>query len=231
VTDTKTSFGKLVLTLALVVSYPTLLLFLSGDWGWVEGWVFFAWFTTLCFTIFIYLYLRDPELLAERYRRFGAPHQKGWDRYYFPLLLTTFVAWLVIMPLDAKRYGWSGSFPLWLKAAGGVAMLASSFFMFRSFADNTFASPLVRIQSERNQRVVSTGVYGILRHPMYLGVVLMSVGTPLLLGSLWGVAVGVVNSLLLVVRIVGEEKMLTEELEGYADYKQRVRYRLIPFVW
>jgi protein-S-isoprenylcysteine O-methyltransferase Ste14 len=231
VPDTKPSLAKLFVSLAFAVSYPALLLFLSGDWGWPEGWIFSVWFTVLCSTIFIYLYRRDPALLAERYKRFGAANQRGWDLYLFPALLVAFIAWVVVMPLDAKRYGWSGQLPLLLKVLGGLALPVSSFFMFRSFTDNTFLSPLVRIQSERRQHVVSSGVYGVLRHPMYLGIVLMYLGTPLLLGSLWGLGIGAAMSLVLAARNVGEEKMLTEELEGYAEYKRRVRFRLIPFVW
>jgi protein-S-isoprenylcysteine O-methyltransferase Ste14 len=89
----------------------------------------------------------------------------------------------------------------------------------------------VRIQSERDQKVVSTGVYGVVRHPMYLGAMLLFLGAPLLLGSRYGFIIGIYLCILFVVRIMGEEKMLLEELEGYAAYTQRVKYRLIPYVW
>nr|WP_209583918.1 isoprenylcysteine carboxylmethyltransferase family protein [Methanobacterium aggregans] len=90
---------------------------------------------------------------------------------------------------------------------------------------------MVRIQSERGQKVVSTGIYGRIRHPLYLGGILMFLGGPLLLGSIYGFILGLLMSMSLVLRTIGEEKMLTEELEGYADYKKKVRYRLIPHVW
>ncbi|WP_081357558.1 methyltransferase family protein [Neomoorella thermoacetica] len=101
----------------------------------------------------------------------------------------------------------------------------------RSYTDNTFVSPLVRIQTERKQQVISTGVYGFVRHPMYLGGVLLFVGTPLLLGSKYGVIIGLLMALLLAGRIIGEERMLANELEGYIEYKKKVKYRLIPYVW
>jgi protein-S-isoprenylcysteine O-methyltransferase Ste14 len=107
----------------------------------------------------------------------------------------------------------------------------SFFLFFRSFTDNTYLSPLVRIQAERKQRVVSTGVYGFVRHPMYLGAVLTFVGVPLLLGSVCGIAVGGGLSVLLAARILGEEQMLVKELEGYDEYRERVRYRLVPGLW
>jgi protein-S-isoprenylcysteine O-methyltransferase Ste14 len=135
------------------------------------------------------------------------------------------------MPLDSIRFAWTPRLPLWLEAIGGVMLVLSSFFFFRSFTDNPFLSPLVRIQRERAQRVVSTGVYGLVRHPMYLGAILMFVGAPLLLASLGGLLVAVVLSLVLAARIVGEEKLLAAQLEGYAAYREKVRYRLFPFVW
>ena len=112
-----------------------------------------------------------------------------------------------------------------------MLLLGAAFFLFRSFTDNPFLSPLVRIQGERHQQVVSTGVYGLVRHPMYLGASLMFVGGPLLLGSAWGLLVGLGLVLLLIVRIRGEEKLLARELEGYDAYRGRVRYRLIPGIW
>jgi protein-S-isoprenylcysteine O-methyltransferase Ste14 len=135
------------------------------------------------------------------------------------------------MPLDAKRFKWTASFPSWLKICGGIGLLPSFFLLYRSYTDNPFVSPLVRIQAERKQRVVSTGVYGFVRHPMYLGAILMMLGVPLLLGSCWGILVGGALTLLLAARIVGEENMLTRELDGYEDYKKKVKYRLVPFVW
>jgi protein-S-isoprenylcysteine O-methyltransferase Ste14 len=223
--------ARLVLTAIYILIFPALLLILSGGWLWVEGWIFNIWFLALCATTIIYLYRQDPALLAERYRQPGTANQRRWDKYIVYGLVLGFMLWIVIMPLDAKRYGWSPAFPLLLKFLGGMILLLSSFLFFRSYVDNTFLSPLVRIQAERKQRVVSTGVYGFVRHPMYLGGILLFIGGPVLLGSLYGFFIGVLISFLLVGRIVGEERMLEEELEGYADYRKKVKYRLIPFIW
>jgi protein-S-isoprenylcysteine O-methyltransferase Ste14 len=135
------------------------------------------------------------------------------------------------MPLDAKRFGWSPAFPPWLNILGGALLVGSFFLFFRSYTDNTFLSPLVRIQEDRMQRVVSTGVYGFVRHPMYLGAILMFFGAPLLLGSLYGILAGFGLTILLMARIRGEEAMLTRELEGYRVYTQNFRYRLFPYLW
>ena len=139
--------------------------------------------------------------------------------------------WDIILPLDAHRYMWTHNFPQSLEIVGALLLLLAAFFIFRTFSDNTFASPLIRVQTERKQTVISTGVYGFVRHPMYLGALLMFIGTPLLLGSLWGLVIGAVLIILMGCRTVGEEKLLVDELEGYAKYRQKVRYRFIPFIW
>jgi protein-S-isoprenylcysteine O-methyltransferase Ste14 len=225
------TMGKIIFAVVYILIFPILILFLSGDWFWVEGWIFDVWFLVMCFTVIVYLYRSDPALLTERYKKPGTANQKGWDRYFIYGLVVGFFAWIVIMPLDAKRFGWTSTFPVWLQAAGGILLILSFFLFFRSYKDNTFLSPLVRIQKERKHKVVSTGVYGFVRHPMYLGAALLFVGTPLLLGSVFGIIVGFLMILLLAARIVGEEKMLVSELEGYAEYKRKVRYRLLPYIW
>jgi protein-S-isoprenylcysteine O-methyltransferase Ste14 len=169
-----TSIGKLIFTFLYILIFPSLLLFLSGDWLWIEGWIFSIWFIALCFTTIIYLYLYDPALLDERYKRPGSGNQKGWDNYVVYGLVLGFTSWIIIMPLDAKRYIWTSDFPLIFKILGGIALIFSFFLFFRSYKDNTFLSALVRIQSERKQQTITTGVYGFVRHPMYLGGILFS---------------------------------------------------------
>jgi protein-S-isoprenylcysteine O-methyltransferase Ste14 len=121
--------------------------------------------------------------------------------------------------------------PLWSEVCGGILLLGGSFLMFRALADNPFASQLVRIQTERGQHVIDTGVYGIVRHPMYLGGDLVFVGGALLLGSVCGLLVALTEVVLLVLRIFGEEKLLAHDLEGYQEYLEKVPYRLVPRVW
>ena len=110
-------------------------------------------------------------------------------------------------------------------------MIPSLYFIFESTVQNTYLSTQVRIQSERKQKVISAGVYGFVRHPQYLGVVLMCIGGPLLLNSVYGVIIGLIVIIIFIFRILGEEKMLAEELEGYKDYKKKIKYRLLPIVW
>jgi protein-S-isoprenylcysteine O-methyltransferase Ste14 len=229
--NTKITAGMLIFTSLYLLVFPVLILFLSGDWLWLEGWIFSIWLLVLCETIIIFLYRNDPELLAERYKRPGTGNQKGWDKYVVYALVVLFLLWIIIIPVDAKRFGWSPLFPLWLKILGVAVLLLSSFLFFRSYKDNTYLSPLVRIQTERKQRVVSSGVYGFVRHPMYLGGILLFIGAPALLGSIWGFILGAAVTFLIVLRIILEEKTLVAELEGYSEYQKKVRFRLVPFIW
>jgi protein-S-isoprenylcysteine O-methyltransferase Ste14 len=222
---------KLIFAYLYILLFPALLFLLAGDWEWREAWVFAIWLIVLSYTTITYLYRKDPTLLAERYRKPGTGNQEPWDRYAVYGIIVGFMVWIAIMPLDAKRFGWSPPFPLWLQFLGVAGLAGSFFFFFRSYTDNTFLSPLVRIQEDRRQTVVSTGVYGFVRHPMYLGGVLMFLGTPLLLGSIYGTIAGLALTVLLMVRIIGEEAMLSRELEGYRDYCRKVRFRLLPFIW
>jgi protein-S-isoprenylcysteine O-methyltransferase Ste14 len=227
----KITAGKMIYTAVWILIWPVALLWLAGDWQWLEGWIFNVWFLALCFTTVIYLYIKDPALLAERFKQPGEAGQQDWDRYVVYGLLLGFIAWAVIMPLDARRFAWTTGFSLWVKAVGLTGMVLSFILFYRALMDNTFASPLVRIQTERKQQVISSGAYGLVRHPLYLAGILMFLGSPLLLGSLYGLLIGVLMFFLLAVRIAGEERMLVNELEGYADYRKKVKYRLIPFIW
>lgn len=211
--------------------FPSLILFLAGNWRWVEGWLFALWFVAMLEFNIIYLYWKDPALLAERTKAPGTGNQQSWDKYLMVAILVIALLWLVVLPLDAERFHWSPSFPLWLKILGGVALLPAWYLIERTTMENTFLSAQVRIQGERQQQVITTGVYGLVRHPLYLGCALMMLGAPLLIGSVYGLLISALGLLLLVGRIMGEERMLLEELDGYAAYRQKVKYRLIPFVW
>src|SRR5215470_10639067 len=229
-TGGKLTARQIVFTVIYLLFWPALFLFLSGDWSWTEGWIFSIWFLATTIAVSIYLYRKDPSLLAERYRKPGTGNQKPWDKAMLIMIMVLFLLWVVLIPLD-KRLGWTVQYPVALKYVGIIMLLLSSFFLFRAFTDNTFLSPLVRVQTERKQQLVTTGVYGFVRHPMYLGALFMFLGTPLLTGSSIGVGIGLLMVLLLAVRALGEEKMLMEEFQDYAAYKQKVRYRFIPFLW
>jgi protein-S-isoprenylcysteine O-methyltransferase Ste14 len=139
-------------------------------------------------------------------------------------------AWLVLMPLDAVRFHWS-RMPFLPQVVGAVALVGSFFLISLTFRENAFLSPTVRIQKERGHTVISTGPYHYVRHPMYAGGLLLFFGTPLLLGSWYGLLLLLLFLPGMAVRIVMEERALREDLPGYTAYTTQVTYRLIPHFW
>jgi protein-S-isoprenylcysteine O-methyltransferase Ste14 len=162
--------------------------------------------------------------------RLGTSDQKGWDKLLFPLLLILPFAWLMFMSFDAVRVHWS-PLPFWVEIIGAIVLLCSFYLLFLTFRENAYLSPVVRIQKERGHTVVSTGPYHYVRHPMYAAMLVFVVGTSLLLGSGYGLLLGLLFILVLAQRAVLEERALRTELQGYATYMAEVKYRLIPHVW
>jgi len=144
--------------------------------------------------------------------------------------MVLWMSWLIFMALDAERFGLS-QVPIWAQVVGAALILVAMYAFFVTFRENSFAAPVVKIQKERGQTVVSTGPYSYVRHPMYAGASLLFVGTPLLLGSAWGLAFAPLWIALLAFRIPIEERALRDHLAGYNEYAARVCYRLVPGVW
>jgi protein-S-isoprenylcysteine O-methyltransferase Ste14 len=216
-------------TLGLFVAL-TLALFLSaGTIAWVAGWIYLVLFFGFFLGVNAWLFQHNPGLLQER-MSFSRPDQKGWDKILFPLLLVLPFFWLVFISLDAIRFHWS-SVPFWFQVVGAILLLGSFYLFFLTFRENSYLSTVVRIQKERGHEVISTGPYHYVRHPMYAGFLLFMIGTPLLLGSWYGVLLGLAFIVLLARRAVLEERTLQKELRGYANYMAKVKYRLIPFIW
>jgi protein-S-isoprenylcysteine O-methyltransferase Ste14 len=213
-----------------ILGFVILLLWLSGNWRWVEGWIFGGWWVSFIAAMFLWLRYRDAALLAERMRLPGTAGESRTDMAILIGIKLGFIAWIVLSALDV-RFGWLPRLPLWCEVLGGTLLFAGNFPVLRTFTDNTYASQLVRIQSERGQHVIDTGIYAFVRHPMYLGATLWFVGGALLLGSICGLLVVPVIIGLIILRIFGEEKLLTSDLEGYLAYREKVRYRLLPHVW
>ena len=226
-----TSLKQVLVSFFYLLLFPVLLFLLAGDWHWFEGWLFSLIFCGLSLFVVIYLYVKDPDLLNER---FGPPIQKNqklWDKFLLVVFFLGFLSWYAIMPLDARRFHWSPVFPLWLRLFGAIVFIVAFYLLFSAMRENTFAAPVVKMQRDRGQKVISTGPYAIVRHPMYTGGVLLFIGGPLLLGSALGLLVGALLIVILVVRIFGEEQMLHHELAGYTAYAKQVRSRLIPFLF
>ncbi len=222
---------KVWLTLAVeAVIFSALLFGAAGTIRWPAGWAYLILFFVGALWITLFLARHDPALLAERMK---IPVQKGqpfWDKILILPMIVAWCAWLVLMGLDAVRFRWS-AMPLWLQCAGG-ALIVLSFWMFaRVFRENPFLTAVVKIQTERGHRVISTGPYAAVRHPLYAAVLIYLPANALLLGSWYGLAGSFVLSGGLVFRTAMEDRELRRGLAGYAEYAARVRYRLIPFVW
>jgi protein-S-isoprenylcysteine O-methyltransferase Ste14 len=223
---------RFIFTVIMTCLFLTALIMIPAwNFKWLEGWTFSLWWVLMIVLTLVYMYRKDPELLAERSKPVGEGSHKKWDAILLSLIYLLAIAWLVMMPLDTVRFHWSPAFPLWLKIIGGLLLVPALYFIYKATADNTFLSARVRIQDDRKQHVITTGTYAFVRHPLYFGCVCLILGGPLLLGSLVGLGLSILAVTTLVVRIVGEEKMLVNELEGYAEYKKKVKYRLIPFIW
>jgi protein-S-isoprenylcysteine O-methyltransferase Ste14 len=202
----------------------------AGTLRWPGAWIFLAITVIGGLAVGFSLAHRDPALLAERLAPLFQRGQKPWDKILLTVIVMLFCAWLALMALDAARFQWS-HVPVATQVLGALCVAVCLWITHLTFRANTFAAPVVKIQSNRAQRVVTSGPYRHVRHPMYAGALLYFLGAPLLLGSWYGLAAALAFVVILAIRIVLEERMLTTELRGYADYSARVRYRLIPFVW
>jgi protein-S-isoprenylcysteine O-methyltransferase Ste14 len=217
-------------TLGALAGAGVLLFLPAGTLAWPQGWVFLALFFGLSQATGLWLLRKDPALLAARMKSPLSREQAPRDRAVIVAILVCFLAWIVFMALDARRFGWSHT-PLWVQVLGGSLIAAAFWGWTEVLRVNSFAATTIELQEERGQTVIASGPYALVRHPMYAFALLLMVGTPLLLGSAWGLLWLVVFAPLLAARALGEEAMLTAGLPGYADYARKVRFRLVPGVW
>ncbi|MBN2561803.1 MAG: isoprenylcysteine carboxylmethyltransferase family protein [Phycisphaerae bacterium] len=205
-----------------------LLFWAAGTLTWTRAWVHLGlWIATLV-TNFAIILWKNPAGLATRMKR--PQIGEKFDKVIVSCLLPATLAIPVLAGLDAVRYQWA-LLPLWPVSLGAVLHIAGDAFILWSMIVNPYLEGGVRIQSECGHRVITTGPYAFVRHPMYVGFILVLAGIPLVLGSSWTfLPVGIV-ALLLVVRTVFEDRMLREELPGYEDYTQKTRRRLLPGIW
>jgi protein-S-isoprenylcysteine O-methyltransferase Ste14 len=215
--------------LGLFVVFALALFLPGGTVAWMAGWIYLVLFFGFLQAVNAWLLKHNPGLVQER-MSLSRPDQKRWDKFLFPVLLIFPFAWLVFISFDAVRFHWS-PVPIGFQEAGSLILLCSFFLFFLTFRENSFLSTVVRIQEERQHTVISTGPYHVVRHPMYAAFLLFMIGTPLLLGSWFGVLLGLAFMMVLARRAILEENTLRKELRGYADYMTQVKYRLIPYVW
>lgn len=223
---------KLIVGIVSNVLVFGILLFLpAGTLNWWRAWVFLV--VVLVGTVASTMSVQrvNPAVLAERYR---SPIQKGQpvaDKILVVLLLVGFLGVIVFIPLDVFRFHLMRTPVAFVSSLGLVLFVAGSWFITLALQANAFAAPVVKHMAERHQTVVDTGVYGIVRHPMYSGAILFLVGMSLWLESYAAALLSILPVAVLAARILVEERFLAEKLEGYDAYRKRVSYRLIPYLW
>lgn len=196
--------------------------------AWWQAWAVLG--ATLAWTLGMgaVILINNPSLLAERLG--PRPNAKKWDTLIMSLLGTLQLVRYLLAGFD-HRLGWSGSFPLWLQITSvGLCLLGYGLVVWAT-GTNAFFTQIVRIQPERGQTVVKNGPYRFVRHPAYLGAILIEIFVPLLLGSWSAMSISVFTLILLIMRTSLEDKMLQKELPGYEEFCRQTRFRLIPGVW
>jgi protein-S-isoprenylcysteine O-methyltransferase Ste14 len=205
-----------------------LMLFVSaGSLRYWQGWVYWSIFSSAVLIVTLYFLKHDPDLVARRTSVGPVAEPETIQKIIQTLASILFCGALIVPGLD-YRYRWS-SVPLALVVAADLLVAGGFAIVFIVFRENSYASSLVRVEAE--QRVISSGPYAHVRHPMYAGGSLLLIGTPLALGSWWGMPAALALCAVIVVRLLDEERRLTAELKGYDEYQRKVPYRLVPGVW
>jgi protein-S-isoprenylcysteine O-methyltransferase Ste14 len=218
----------------LVVAYlliPLVLLVCGGDFGWWQAWVYSLLIVAAGPGGRFWAERRHPGLMAERQNMEKAQSAKSWDKVLAPLMALSMSFPLVIVAGLDHRFGWSPDFPLWLIVLGFILISLGYAFASWALAENRFFSSVVRIQLDRGHVVCDSGPYRVVRHPGYAGNVLALLGIVLALSSTWTLIPAAVALIIAVIRTVLEDQTLQDELPGYRDYAQRVRFRLIPGIY
>ena len=207
-----------VLLVGMLVFLP------AGTLGFLNGWLFMGILFVPMLILGVVLLIKAPALLE---KRLNAKEKRRAQKGVTSLSAVMFLAGFIVAGLD-HRYGWS-QIPLWGVIAAAVVLVAAYALYAEVMRENAYLSRTIEVQ--QGQRVVDTGLYGVVRHPMYAVTLWLFLAIPVVLGSLWAVLCFVPYVPAIVLRILDEEKLLTAELTGYADYTKKVKYRLLPLIW
>ncbi len=210
-----------------ILSFGLILFLPAGTFRYWQAWVFIAVFMATTIVPVIYLARNDPAALRRRMNAGPRAEPRAVQKFIITGSFLTSFATMGVSALD-HRFGWS-PVPAWLCVLGDVLVATGLGLAMLVIVQNSYAAATIAVES--GQPLVSDGLYRFVRHPMYVGNMIMMIGIPLALGSYWGLLFVVPGGLLLALRILDEEKLLTQELTGYREYRQRVRYRLVPYVW
>jgi protein-S-isoprenylcysteine O-methyltransferase Ste14 len=210
-----------------LVVFGVLVFWPAGKFDYWQGWAFIAVFAIVTFVPSLYLAVKDPAALRRRMQAGPASESRPLQKIVISVAFLSLGTMIVVSALDF-RFGWS-TVPAAVSVVGDVLVAAGLGIAMLVVIQNSFAAANVKVES--GQELVSTGFYGLVRHPMYFGNVIMMIGVPLALGSYWGLVFLIPGLIVLGLRITDEEAMLQQELTGYREYTDKVRYRLMPYVW
>jgi len=213
--------------LFLVIVMGAALFIPAGTLDYWQAWVFLAVFGVSVLAITLYLMRRDPQLLQRRVNAGPGAEQQTTQKIIQSIAQAAFILVFILPALD-HRFKWS-TVPAVVEVAGDILVAGGLLFVFFVFKENTFTSAVIEVGAE--QKIVTTGPYALVRHPMYFGALVMLLGVPLALGSWWGILTLAPITLVIVWRLLDEEKFLAANLAGYPEYCNKVRYHLAPFIW
>ena len=219
---------KAILGLAQLTVVLAILLFaLAGTFDFWRAWLFLGVFVGSAAAITLYLWANDRALLKRRVKA-GPGAERERSQNVIQILASLAFIGIVAFPALDRRFGWS-TVPLAIAIFGDFLVVLGFLIVFFAFRANTFSAGTIEVES--GQTVISSGPYALVRHPMYAGALVMLAGTPLALGSWWGLLMLVPMKLIILWRLLAEERYLAKSLPGYAEYCQKVRYRLAPLIW
>jgi protein-S-isoprenylcysteine O-methyltransferase Ste14 len=208
-----------------VVLFAVLLFVSSGQIAWLWAWIYLC---TYVLIIIINAFILPADLIEERGK--SKENVKKWDKVIMTLNIFPALGILVVAGLD-YRFGWSSGIADWIHVSALILMILGQALFSWSMISNHFFSTAVRLQFDRSHQVATSGPYKYVRHPGYVGFIILNLATPLILGSLWALIPGAILTILFLIRTALEDKTLRNELEGYKEYAQKVPYRLIPGIW
>lgn len=221
----KNAFKRMLQVFTQVLLSAVILFVSSGHITWLGAWMFLGVYILI---ILLNAFILPLELMAERGQ--FKENIKKWDKVITSLSIIPALGMLVVAGLD-NRFGWSPQFNKGVPIVSIVLFIAGNLFFSWAMRSNYFFSTNVRIQFDRNHTVATTGPYHYVRHPGYVGYITFSLATPLVLGSVWALVPAFITACLFVFRTSLEDRTLMKELEGYKDYAEEVRYRLVPGIW
>ena len=204
----------------------------AGTWRWWEAWVLVGLWTVYGLVIINYLLRNDPTLLAERLKLVPLQkEQKVWDKALMLLFFIAGIGLYMLPGFDVMRYEWSDPLPLWVRVTAMLVHVPCLILLVWIMRENTYLSQVVKIDKKRAHKVITTGPYALVRHPMYTVAIILLFAVPLALGSRFALMISLFLTLLLIIRTYFEDRTLHTELDGYPEYAKQTTYRLIPGIW